>query len=452
MELKRLISGLRRIVLIIRRDTPMGDIKKKLLVYAHYYYPDVASTGQILKELCEGMKDKFDITVICVVPSYSGKIDEKYKVDKHYYENINGVKVIRVRVPEFTKGDKKSRIKNLLTYFFRTAWITLKLEKQDYIFTISQPPILGGVLGVLGKWFKGGKLIYNIQDFNPEQTIAVGYSRNKLILNIAMWLDKFSCKEADKVIVVGRDMQETLRNRFKNKNVPKNVFINNWIDEKEIYPLPEGDEKVIAFKKRYGLEHKTVVMYSGNIGLYYDLENLIKVIGRFKDRDDVVFAFVGDGSKKQDIEAYVNEHKLKNVKFIPYQDKADLIYSLNAGDVHWVVNAKEIKGVSVPSKLYGVMAAGKTVFGVLEDSSEARLIVEECRCGVCIEPGKYDLIYEELKKLIDNIDEYKRLGIQGKGYVDKYINKDVAIEKYSREILCEDEVVVEVDTKERIGI
>lgn len=416
----------------------MADLKKKLLLYAHYYYPDVASTGQILKELCEGMKDKFDITVICVVPSYSGKVDEKYKVDKYYHENINGVKVIRVRVPEFSKGNKKSRIKNLLAYFFRAIYATIKVKKQDYIFTISQPPILGGVLGVIGKWLKGGKLIYNIQDFNPEQTIAVGYSKNKLILSAAMTIDKFSCKRADKVIVVGRDMQETLRNRFKNKNVPKNVFINNWIDEKEIYPLAEDNEKIIAFKNRYGLENKTVVMYSGNIGLYYDLENLIKVIGKFKDRDDVTFAFIGDGTKKRDIETYAKEHKLSNVKFIPYQDKADLIYSLNAGDVHWVVNAKGIKGVSVPSKLYGVMAAGKAVFGVLEGGSEARLIIEECGCGVCIEPGKYDLIYEELKRVINNIDECKRIGIKGKEYVDKYIKKDVAIEKYSREILCDD--------------
>lgn len=420
----------------------MEHAKKKLLVYAHYYYPDVASTGQILKELCEGMSDTFDITVICVVPSYTGKIEEKYKKSKYYNEEINGIKVLRVRVPEFTKGNKKSRIKNLLTYFFRAVLVTLKLKKQDYIFTISQPPILGGILGVIGKWFKGGKLIYNIQDFNPEQTMAVGYSKNKLILSIAMCLDKFSCKVSDKVIVVGRDMQETLRKRFKNKNVPNNVFINNWIDEKEIYPLEDGNNKVVDFKKKYGLQGKTVVMYSGNIGLYYDLENLIKVIGRFNGREDVIFAFVGDGTKKKDIEAYVNEHKLSNVKFIPYQDKADLIYSLNAGDVHWVVNSKGIKGVSVPSKLYGVMAAGKTVLGVLEEGSEARLIIEECKCGVCVEPGEYDLIYEKLKNIIDNIDEYKKLGIQGKEYVDMYIKKDVAIKKYSKEITSVGEIIV----------
>ena len=427
-------------------------MKKKLLIYAHYFYPDVASTGQLLTELAEGLQEDFNITVIAVVPSYGGKVDIKYKskiLNKEKYQNID---VIRVRVPNFDKKNKASRIRNIFVYFFTAIYATFKSGKQDIVFSISQPPILGGMLGVIGKFIKKAKFIYNIQDFNPEQNVAVGYTKNKLILNIAMWLDKFSCKKSDKVIVVGRDMKETLSNRFKNQEVPKNVFINNWIDEKVIYPLPDNNEKVLAFKKKYGIENKTVVMYSGNIGLYYDLQNLIKVIGKFKEKKDVVFVFIGEGTIKSELIDYVNDYKLENVKFIPYQDKADLIYSLNAGDVHLVVNAKKIKGVSVPSKLYGVMAAGKTVFGVLDEGSEARLIVEECGCGVCIEPGKYELIYEELKEIIDNVDKYKIFGIRGKEYIDEYIKKDVAIEKYSKEILCKDEVVIKVDGKESTSI
>lgn len=408
--------------------------RKKILVYAHYYYPDVASTGQILKELCEGLKKNFDITVICVVPSYTGKIDENYKKERYYFENINDIKVIRVRVPEFSKENKKSRIVNLLAYFFRAIVATFKSGKQDYVFSISQPPILGGILGVIGKYIKSAKFIYNIQDFNPEQTMVVGYAKNKLLLGFVMWLDKLSCKVSDKVIVVGRDMQQTLKDRFKNKKVPTNTFINNWINEKEIYPLPSDNEKVLEFKRKYGLENKTIIMYSGNIGLYYDLENLIKVIGRFKDREDVVFAFVGDGTVKQKLVDYVNENNLTNVKFIPYQPKEDLNYSLNAGDIHWVVNAKGIKGVSVPSKLYGVMAAGKTVLGVLEEGSEARLIIEECGCGVCIEPGQYDVIYEKIIDILNDIENYKKIGFRGKEYVDKFIKKDVAINNYIEQI------------------
>ena len=411
-------------------------MKKKLLIYAHYFYPDVASTGQILTELCEGMTDTFDITVICVVPSYSGTIDEKYKTKRIYKEEHNGIKIIRVRVPEFQKSNKISRIKNLLAYFFNSLLATLKIEKQDYIYTISQPPILGGVLGVLGKWIKGGKLIYNIQDFNPEQTMAVGYSKNKLLLNTVMVVDKFSCKKADKVIVVGRDMQETLRNRFNNKKVPKNVFINNWINEKEIYPLEQNHPRIVEFKEKYNLQDKFIIMYSGNIGLYYDLENIIKVIGEFKDREDVVFAFVGDGTVKDKIEAYVSENNLSNVTFIPYQDKADLIYSLNAADIHWVVNAKGIKGVSVPSKLYGVMAAGKPVLGVLDEGSEARLIVEDCNCGVCIEPGNYKEISNNIEYILNNKEEIRALGSNGRQYLESNLTKEVSINKYKENILA----------------
>ena len=411
-------------------------MKKKLLIYAHYFYPDVASTGQILTELCEGMIDTFDITVICVVPSYSGTIDEKYKTKRIYKEEHNGIKIIRVRVPEFQKSNKISRIKNLLAYFFNSLLATLKIEKQDYIYTISQPPILGGVLGVLGKWLKGGKLIYNIQDFNPEQTMAIGYSKNKLLLNTVMSVDKFSCKKSDKVIVVGRDMQETLRNRFNNKKVPKNVFINNWINEKEIYPLEQNHPRVVEFKEKYNLKNKFIIMYSGNIGLYYDLENIIKVIGEFKDREDVVFAFVGDGTVKDKVEAYVKENNLSNVTFIPYQDKADLIYSLNAADIHWVVNAKGIKGVSVPSKLYGVMAAGKPVLGVLDEGSEARLIVEDCNCGVCIEPGNYKEISNNIEYILNNKEEIRALGLNGRQYLETNLTKEVSINKYKENILA----------------
>ncbi|OUT33032.1 glycosyltransferase WbuB, partial [Priestia aryabhattai] len=337
--------------------------KKKLLIYAHYYIPDVASTGQILRELAEGMIHEFDITIVCVVPSYTGKVADEYKKKMFYKEEINGVKVIRIRVPEFSKSNKLSRVKNILSYFIGAMIATFKVGKMDYVYSISQPPILGGLLGVWGKWMKRAKYIYNIQDFNPEQTMAVGYSKNKLVLKAMMMFDKFSCRQADKVIVVGRDMVETLKGRFKGRKVPNHTFINNWIDEKEIYPLPADHEKVVAFKEKYSLQDKFIIMYSGNLGLYYDLENLMNVIEKFKDRDDVVFAFIGEGTIRESLVQYKEKNNLQNVRFIPYQDKSDLIYSLNAGDVHWCLNAKGIKGVSVPSKLYGIIAAGKPILG-----------------------------------------------------------------------------------------
>ena len=422
----------------------MNEIKKKrLLIYAHYYIPDVASTGQIVRELAEGMLDTFDITVICVVPSYTGKIDEKYKKQKYYKENINGVNIVRIRVPEFNKNNKKSRIKNIISYFFGAISATFKVGKQDVVFSISQPPILGGLLGVIGKWIKHAKFVYNIQDFNPEQTMAVNYSKNKFILNAMMKLDKFSCKRSNLIITVGRDLVQTVNNRFKNKTVPKTVLINNWIDENEIYPLDKDNAKVLEFKKKYNLENKFIIMYSGNIGLYYDLENIIKVIEkikpgtRTKDNKEVVFAFVGEGTVLENLKQYKQEHNMDNVVFIPYQDKKDLIYSLNAADVHWCVNAKGIKGVSCPSKYYGIAAVGKPILGVLEENTEVRLLIEETKGGLVSSPEDYETIEKNIKWFIENSDstEIEDMGKRSREYLVENLTKEISIRKYENEIL-----------------
>lgn len=409
--------------------------RKNLLIYAHYYYPDVASTGQILTELAEGLNDTFHTTVICTVPSYTGKISQYYRKHKYYYENINGVDVLRIRVPEFRKSFALSRIFNILSYFFSAVFATFRVEHQDYIFTISQPPILGGMLGVIGKHIKKAKLIYNIQDFNPEQVMAVDFTHNKLVLSIMMLLDKYSCQQANKVIIVGRDMIETLQKRFQ-KMVPY-AYINNWINEKEIYPLPEDNARVLKFKRKYGLENKFVIMYSGNIGLYYDLLNILKTIEKFKETEDVIFAFIGEGSVLEELRTYKEAHHLSNVVFIPYQPKSELIYSLNAGDVHFVVNAKGIKGVSVPSKLYGVMAVGKPVLGIMEEGAEARLIVEEAKCGMSVKPGDYSAIEDLIRKYIGLCDsrELKNMGEMGRKFLTEHLTKEVSIDKYRDEIL-----------------
>ncbi|GAA0798556.1 glycosyltransferase family 4 protein [Faecalicatena orotica] len=416
--------------------------KKQLLIYAHYYIPDTASTGQILRELAEGMLDIFDITVICVVPSYLGTIEENYKTQKYYEEEINGVKVLRIRVPEFNKTNKISRIKNILGYFFGAMATTFKVGKLDYVFSISQPPILGGLIGVIGKWVKHAKYIYNIQDFNPEQTMAVGYSKNPLLLKVMMWFDKFSCKHSDLVITVGRDLVDTMKKRFKGKKLPNIALINNWIDENQIYPLPRNHEKVVVFKKQYGLDGKFVIMYSGNIGLYYDLENIIKVIEKFKgaktpDVRDVVFAFVGAGSILDKLVLYVRKHCMENVVFIPYQDKADLNYSLNAGDVHLCVNAKGIKGVSCPSKYYGLAASGKPVIGILEQDSEVQWLIEQSGNGLCCEPGDYAGIEKMIGWFIKMAGtvELTDMGRKGRTYLEKNLTKEISIEKYKKCIL-----------------
>ena len=412
-------------------------MKKRLLMYAHYYAPDVASTGQLLQDLAEGMKDDFDVTVICTVPSYTGVIAEKYKSKRVYFEEINGIRVLRVTVPEFAKSKKISRIKNLVAYYFGARRATGMVGSQDYVFAISQPPIMGGMLGVYGKNKLGAKLIYCIQDFNPEQIMVTGYLKFKAILRTTMWLDKRSCRKSDLVVTVGRDLCKTLEQRFDRGSVPNYTMINNWIDEKQIKPLPANDANVAAFRKRFDLDGKFVIMYSGNIGLYYDLEGLFRVIESVQtlttpDGRDVVFAFVGNGSILGKLKEYQQTRHLKNVVFIPYQEKDQLVYSLNAADIHWCVNARGIKGISCPSKFYGIAAVGKPVLAVLENGTEIRMLIEEIGCGKCAEPGEY----EEIRKLIlwfadhANEKEVMYMGKQANEYLRMHLTKEISVRKY----------------------
>lgn len=412
--------------------------KKKLLIFAHYYYPDVASTGQLLKEQAEGMLDEFDVTVICTVPSYGGEIEDSYKTQKFYEETINGVRVVRIRVPEFTKVSKMSRIRNIAAYFFGALGAARRAGEQDFVLAISQPPLLGGLLGVYGKRLKHAKLIYCIQDFNPEQIEAVGYFKNRWVLDRMLQLDKFSCRRSDLVVTVGRDLVETLEQRFEGEAVPNHVMINNWMDEKEVYPLPPEHEKVVAFRERYGLQDKFVIMYSGNIGLYYDLEKLMTVIEAFKpgtraaDGREAAFVFVGGGAVLDNLRIYAKEHGMRNVKFIPYQDKAELNYSLNAADVHWCVNAKGIKGTSCPSKWYGIASAAKPILGVLERGSEIRMLIEEIGCGLVCEPEAYGEMEQNIQWFLDHASsgELQAMGWRGRAYLEKNLTKDVSIQKY----------------------
>lgn len=401
----------------------------KVLFVINYYHPDLASTGQLMTELCESLQGNFDITVIAAQPGYAGeKIQQKKIFEKDYLENI---KVIRIRLPEVNKASKLSRIKYIFSYFLLANIALLREKGVSAIYTISQPPVLGGLIGTIGKFLKRSKHIYNIQDFNPEQAAAVSYTNKQFIFDWAKKVDKLNCRYSDCVIVVGNDMSETLKSRFNHVNVPKHVVINNWTNEDDIIPLSKEDENVRSFLGKHNLQDKFIIMYSGNIGLYYDLENIIKVTEHFKEHKDVAFVFIGEGAVKKEMETFVEQNRIANVHFLPYQPKEFIKYSLNAADVHLVVNQKGIKGVSVPSKIYGVMAAGKPVLGVLEQGSEAEMLIKGSNCGVVVEPQNYNEIISKIEELYElEKEELTTIGLNGRDYLDQHLKREISINKY----------------------
>ncbi|MBD0379785.1 glycosyltransferase family 4 protein [Paenibacillus sedimenti] len=402
-------------------------MKKRIVFVANYFYPDFASTGQLLTELCLELQKEFEIVVIAVQPEQNK--DKKTRLfEEDYLENI---KIVRVKTPEVVKTNKLSRLRFIMAYFILSTFALLTIKKIDTIFTISSPPVLGGLIGTIGKLFKRSKHVYNIQDFNPEQAEAVSYTDKKWVFDIARRIDNWNCKQSDHIIVVGKDMQETLSNRFRGHNVPRSTVINNWTDEKEIIPLSKEHPRVKRFLEEHQLQNQFIVMYSGNLGLYYDLENMIKVTDAFKDEPCLSFVFIGDGAVKKSMQQFIKEKKINNVHFLPFQPKEFIKYSLNAADVHLVVNQKGIKGVSVPSKIYGVMAAGKPVIGVLEQGSEAQRLIEESSCGLVVEPTDYIGIIKSIRTMYEmERHDINEMGIRGRNYLEQHLKKEISITKY----------------------
>lgn len=406
-------------------------MKKKVVFVINYFYPDFASTGQLMTELCLNLQDKFDITVIAAQPGYAGEDVKSMKIFEE--DKLENIKIIRVRVPKVDKKSKMSRIKYILSYFTLATAALLKERDVDIIYTISQPPVLGGLIGTIGKFLKRSKHVYNIQDFNPEQAEAVSYTDKKFVFNIARKIDNLNCSYSDHIIVVGNDMSKTLQKRFAGKVIPNHSVINNWTNENEIIPLDKNNNNISQFIKENNLNDKFVVMYSGNLGLFYDLENIIKLTKEFSNYDDLVFLFIGEGAMKENMKSFVMENGIENVLFLPYQPKEFIKYSLNVADIHLVVNQKGIKGVSVPSKIYGVMAAGKPILGVLERESEAEILITNSDCGVVVEPQDYNGITEAIKHFYNMKDpERKEMGIRGRDYLEQNLKKETSIQKYNK--------------------
>lgn len=397
---------------------------KKILVLANYFYPDKVAFVPLITELCESLQNYYEIVVI------AGQEEEYIQKERIEIKNYKQIKILRVKTTIVDKKNKMSRIKYILSYFGNSIYAIWKEKDIDIIYAVSQPPILGGLLGVVAKIIKKRKLIYNIQDFNPEAIEAIGYSQNKIMIFGAKFLDNLSCRFSDMIVVVGRDMKEKFNERYSFNKKPKIEVINNWANEKELYPLEKTNINVKEFREKNGLNGKIVIAYSGNIGLFYDLEKIVEVFSKFKKNKEILFLFIGEGAIKEKLENYCIQNGLENIKFLPYQKKEELIYSLNSVDIHLVTNAKGIKGISVPSKIYGVMCVGKPILGVLEANSEARILIEESNSGYCCEPGEYNELEKIIEKILKDREELREKGLRARKFVENFYGKENSIKKY----------------------
>lgn len=404
---------------------------KKLLMLANYYAPENASVANLYTELAESLKSDFEITVICEIPCYKGVLAEEWKrAPRFTHEDRNGIKVIRVRVSEFQRGNKIQRVRHVLSYFLNSFFCLFSIPKQDVILAVSQPPVLGGVLGFFAKKITHGKLVYNIQDFNPEQIEITRYSSSNFIVEVLRVIDNFVCRKCDSVVVVSNDMQKTLQARMPSRTVPQNVVISNWVDTNKVFPVERKDNPLI---EKYGLsEESFLVVYAGNIGYMQNLSTVIYAAEKLQSLFQIQFVFIGDGAEKEKLELLCKRKKLRNVLFFPLESLENVNYVYNLGDIELVSIGKGVTKCSMPSKTWNVLAAGKIVLCQTDTESELASMIHSNRLGTCFAPGDSSACAQAIQEYFQNRNAITESKTRNRSFVKKYYSRESACELYRK--------------------
>jgi len=277
-------------------------LKRKILVIEQHFYPEVAATGQLLLDLCEDLvKAGYQVKVITGNPTEIPQEIQRESILRK--ENYQGIEIVRLRNTTFNKYKMSGRVLNYLTFHFLVFFQMLFCEKPDLVYVLSTPPFIS-FYGLMLKMFKGSKVIYNVQDLFPDLAVELGKLKNKPFIRFLSKLSVLIVRKVDKVVVVGEYMEKRIReellggmsagNSAGNSNTNNNsasanghiMTIHNWADGEKIKVLrrendldvgtEDGSVEDNYLKKKWGLEGKFVVLYSGNIGYLHEFATIIE--------------------------------------------------------------------------------------------------------------------------------------------------------------------------------
>lgn len=281
-------------------------------------------------------------------------------------ERRGRVEIVRTGGTIMSKRRLPLRLLNLGSYFALAAAASHTIDRPDLVVAATDPPLLG-LLGARLKRRWNCRLVYNVRDLYPDIAQVNGGLRNRPLLNLLNYANREAFAAADRVIVLGHDMRE----RIAAKGVaPERIMVvPDWVDCAAIRP-------VIRNPLRDSFGGKFVVMYSGNLGLSQQLETVIEAAAHLRNDTGLLFILVGEGARKPWMMREAAARGLGNVRFLPYQPKERLAESLSAADLHLIPLKTGAAGCLVPSKVYGIMAAGRSFVAMMEAHSEvARLAV-----------------------------------------------------------------------------
>lgn len=389
---------------------------KRFFLISQVFYPDEVSTASLFTNLCAYLaENQTEVEVWAAQPSYTHSIKQPRSLE------YKGIIIKYLTSTRFHKSNLLGRLLNILTFITSTT-IRLSLSRdKSPVFTHTTPPFLGILISLIC-YLKKRKLVYIMLDIFPEGLIRLGKlsSGNPLV---KVWENMFirSLKRSERIVVLGRDMEDYIAGIYP-EGKQKIDYIPHWHDEKLIKPVAFEDN---IFAKEHKLEGRFIVQYSGNMGLWNDMETIGKAASHYIE--GVHYVFIGDGMRKPELQKILSSAEHRNILFLPFQPGEKLGEVLTANHVSLVSLREGLEGMAVPSKIYGILAAGVPVIAMVPQQSEIANIVCEENCGYVVEPGDVDGLINAVLELKSNEKLRQKMGINGrKAFEQKYTTKVIA--------------------------
>lgn len=393
----------------------------RILVLNQYYRPGVEATANLLAELCEELAGDYDVTVV------TGRLRGAPTLPDE--EVLDGVRVIRVPSTAYERSRLLPRAMNYLSYLGYTVRRSLALERPDVVLCLTDPPMIGDVGLLVARRFRVPLVVVS-EDVFPEVAVAVDRLTNPLVVGLLRRLVAAYVKRADRVVAIG----ETMRRRLEAKGAHPAALrvIENWVDTERIVPHPLRN----PWAAEQGLDETFVVMHSGNIGHAHDLATLVRAATFIRDLEDVRIVVIGFGALRERTIELAKRLEVDNVLFLPYQPREALSESLSAAHLHFVGLAKGLSGYVVPSRVYGILAAGRPLLVSADGDSETAQLAERERCGVVVPPGRPELVAAEIRAAHAGEMSLDDMGARGRRYVQREADRRIAFTRY-RALLAE---------------
>ena len=383
-----------------------------------YFYPDHSATSQLLSDLAFDLAYRGqEIHVIT-----GGQLYNDARASLSDEETIRGVQVHRVRTSRFGRARLVGRLLDYVTFYIGATWKLWHLmQPGDVVVAKTDPPMMS----VCAAWvvkFKRGVLVNWVQDLFPEVATSMEVYGARFAAPMLRRIRNGSLRQGRHNVVLG----ELMAQRLRDEGVASDqvTIIENWADGEAIQPVAKAENPLV---REWSLEGKFVVGYSGNMGRVHEFKTMIDAAEQLKEHRQIVWLFIGDGVARPWLESEVAKRGLTNVQFRPYQPASHLRWSLSLPDVHVISLRPNLEGLIVPSKFYGVAAAGRPMIYLGDPDGEiARILLrEQCGWAFCI--GEVRPLAQCILRLSEDPEEVGRAGRQAREVFDRKYSRSHAL-------------------------